>query len=192
MSAMEANVQDEEKAVVSQSLRDYQRALGPFTNDADKKNLFWMGGVMDCFSTVLSIFGRTDLKTSKEDEWEVPFEAITDMVYLGSGAQGVVFGGNLRGEMVAVKKLRDKSETNIKHLRKLNHENIVRFRGVCTQAPVYGVIMEFCQYGPLFEFLHSGACFAPKQILKWAKEIAHGMTYLHNHKIIHRDLKSPK
>ncbi|RVE46051.1 hypothetical protein evm_009331 [Chilo suppressalis] len=51
--------------------------------------------------------------------------------------------------------------------------------------------MEYCQYGPLFEFLHSGACFAPKQILKWAKEIAHGMTYLHNHKIIHRDLKSP-
>lgn len=59
-----------------------------------------------------------------EDDWEVPFEAITDMVYLGSGAQGVVFGGNLKGEMVAVKKLRDKSEANIKHLRKLNHDNI--------------------------------------------------------------------
>lgn len=49
------------------------------------------------------------------------------MVYLGSGAQGVVFSGTLRGEMVAVKKLRDKSETNIKHLRKLNHENIGKF-----------------------------------------------------------------
>ncbi|KAL0851738.1 hypothetical protein ABMA28_000055 [Loxostege sticticalis] len=159
--------------------------------ETDKKDLLWMGGVADCFSSVLSLFGRADLKTSKDDDWEVPFEAITDMVYLGSGAQGVVFGGNLRGEMVAVKKLRDKSETNIKHLRKLNHENIVRFRGVCTEAPSYGVIMEYCQYGPLFEFLHSGACFAPKQILKWAKEIAHGMTYLHSHRIIHRDLKSP-
>lgn len=59
-----------------------------------------------------------------DDEWEVPFDSLTDLVYLGSGAQGVVFGGNLRGEMVAVKKLRDRSETNIKHLRKLNHENI--------------------------------------------------------------------
>lgn len=68
----------------------------------------------------------------------------------------------------------------------------VRFRGVCTVSPYYCVIMEYCQYGPLFEFLHSGACFAPKQILKWAKEIAYGMTYLHMHKIIHRDLKSPK
>jgi hypothetical protein len=61
-----------------------------------------------------------------DDDWEVPFDVITDMVYLGSGAQGVVFGGNRRGEMVAVKKLREKSETNIKHLRKLNHENIGR------------------------------------------------------------------
>ncbi|KAJ0184003.1 hypothetical protein K1T71_000426 [Dendrolimus kikuchii] len=159
--------------------------------DHDKSNMFWMAGVMDCFSSVLSLFSRADLKPAKEDDWEVPFETITDMVYLGSGAQGVVFSGNLRGEMVAVKKLRDKSETDIKHLRKLNHENIVRFRGVCTQPPSYCVIMEYCQYGPLFEFLHSGACFAPKQIIKWAKEIAMGMTYLHTHKIIHRDLKSP-
>lgn len=64
-----------------------------------------------------------------EDEWDVPFEAITEMVYLGAGAQGVVFSGTFRGEMVAVKKLRDKSETNFKHLRRLNHENIVRFKG---------------------------------------------------------------
>lgn len=64
--------------------------------------------------------------------------------------------------------------------------------GVCTQPPVYAVIMEFCQYGPLYDFLHSGVTFTPKQILKWAKEIAHGMAYLHTHKIIHRDLKSPK
>lgn len=159
--------------------------------DNDKKNMFWMGGMMDCFSSVLALFSRADLKPKKEEDWEVPFESITDMVYLGSGAQGVVFSGNLRGEMVAVKKLRDKSETNIKHLRKLNHENIVQFRGVCTQPLSFCVIMEYCQYGPLFEFLHSGACFAPKQIIKWAKEISMGMTYLHTHKIIHRDLKSP-
>ncbi|XP_049885278.1 mitogen-activated protein kinase kinase kinase 12 [Pectinophora gossypiella] len=163
----------------------------PETLDQDKKSLFWTAGVMDCFSTVFSLFSRADLKPAKDGDWEVPFESITDLVYLGSGAQGVVFGGNLRGEMVAVKKLRDKSETNIKHLRKLNHENIVRFRGVCSQPPCYCVVMEYCQYGPLFEFLHSGACFAPKQILKWAKEVAYGMTYLHQHKIIHRDLKSP-
>ncbi|XP_068618617.1 mitogen-activated protein kinase kinase kinase 12 [Battus philenor] len=159
--------------------------------DGEKKDLFWIGGMMKCFSTIFSVFGGTDLKKQKEEQWEVPFESLSDLVYLGSGAQGVVFGGNLHGEMVAVKKLRDKTETDIKHLRKLNHENIVRFRGVCSQPPYFCIVMEYCQYGPLFEFLHSGVCFNPKQILKWAKEIAQGMSYLHSHRIIHRDLKSP-
>lgn len=59
-----------------------------------------------------------------EEIWEVPYESITDHVYIGSGAQGVVYRGILRGEIVAVKKLTRKSETDIKHLRKLNHENI--------------------------------------------------------------------
>ncbi|CAH2035680.1 unnamed protein product, partial [Iphiclides podalirius] len=187
---MEANIFEDNDGVRI-VMKDENQDYGSSALDYDKKSLYWMGGVMDCFSTVLSLFGRDDLKGDKEEEWEVPFEAITDLVYLGSGAQGVVFGGNLRGEMVAVKKLRDSAETDIKHLRKLNHENIVRFRGICSQPPYFCIVMEYCQYGPLFEFLHSGVCFTPKQILKWAKEIAHGMSYLHSNKIIHRDLKSP-
>lgn len=62
------------------------------------------------------------------DDWEIPFEAITDLNWLGSGAQGAVFSGKLRGEMVAVKKVQEQKETDIKHLRKLNHPNIVKFR----------------------------------------------------------------
>lgn len=69
---------------------------------------------------------------------------------------------------------------------------LVRFRGVCTVTPFHCIIMEYCQYGPLFEFLHSGVSFTPKQIVRWARDIALGMSYLHSHKIIHRDLKSPK
>ncbi|KAI8431228.1 hypothetical protein MSG28_001265 [Choristoneura fumiferana] len=174
--------------------------------DEDKKPIFWLDGVMGCLSSVISVFKQPEQKPAKvflkkekseyddeiqDEKWEIPFESISDLVYLGSGAQGVVFGGQIKGEMVAVKKLRDQAETDIKHLRKLNHDNIVRFRGVVTKPPCYCVVMEYCQYGPLFEFLHSGSVFAPKQILKWAKEISHGMAYLHSHKIIHRDLKSP-
>ncbi|XP_072930917.1 mitogen-activated protein kinase kinase kinase 12 [Epargyreus clarus] len=158
--------------------------------ELDKKNL-WIGGVMHCFSILSSVCGCKDGNKQIEEKWEVPVDSIKDLVYLGAGAQGVVFGGTLNGRWVAVKKLRDKSETNIKHLRKLNHTNIVRFRGVCTVPPTYCIIMEYCQYGPLFDFLHSGATFSTKQILKWAKQIANGMSYLHSHKIIHRDLKSP-
>lgn len=33
--------------------------------DQDKSNIFWLAGVMDCFSTVLSLFRGTDLKPAK-------------------------------------------------------------------------------------------------------------------------------
>jgi mitogen-activated protein kinase kinase kinase 13 len=65
---------------------------------------------------------------SSEDEWEIPFESISDLQWLGSGAQGAVFLGRLGGELVAVKKVRDKRETDIRHLRKLNHPNIIAFK----------------------------------------------------------------
>lgn len=62
------------------------------------------------------------------DEWEIPFENIQDLQWVGSGAQGAVFLGELDGELVAVKKVREKEETDIKHLRHLRHPNIVTFK----------------------------------------------------------------
>ena len=62
------------------------------------------------------------------DDWEIPFEAIQDLQWLGSGAQGAVFMGKYQGEQVAVKKVKEEYETDIKHLRKLNHPNIVLFK----------------------------------------------------------------
>lgn len=52
--------------------------------------------------------------------------------------------------------------------------------------------MEYCPYGPLYNLLKDGEEIPPKRFALWAKQIASGMNYLHNNKIIHRDLKSPK
>lgn len=62
------------------------------------------------------------------DDWEIPFEAISELQWLGSGAQGAVFSGKLNKEIVAVKKVKEPKETDIRHLRKLNHPNIVHFK----------------------------------------------------------------
>ncbi|KAK6969752.1 mitogen-activated protein kinase kinase kinase 12, partial [Biomphalaria glabrata] len=64
---------------------------------------------------------------SSSYDWEIPFESITDLQWLGSGAQGVVFLGKLCNEEVAVKKVRDVKETDIWNFRKLNHPNIISF-----------------------------------------------------------------
>ncbi|KAL7032553.1 hypothetical protein ACKWTF_007345 [Chironomus riparius] len=66
------------------------------------------------------------------------------------------------------------------------------YSGVCTQSPVFGIIMEFCAYGALNQLLKEGSkIITPSRVVSWSKQIATGMSYLHSHKIIHRDLKSP-
>uniref|UniRef100_H2TUK3 mitogen-activated protein kinase kinase kinase n=1 Tax=Takifugu rubripes TaxID=31033 RepID=H2TUK3_TAKRU len=133
----------------------------------------------------------TEHKHDLDEAWEVPFEEISDLQWVGSGAQGAVFLGKLHGQEVAVKKVRNIKETDIKHLRKLKHPNIITFKGICTQAPCYCIIMEYCAQGQLYEVLRAGRKIQPCLLMDWAMGIAGGMNYLHLHKIIHRDLKSP-
>ena len=69
---------------------------------------------------------------------------------------------------------------------------IFNCRGICNQAPVYCIIMEFCPNGQLYEVLRNGRQISPSLLVRWSTQIADGMHYLHSQKIIHRDLKSPK
>ncbi|XP_028654325.2 mitogen-activated protein kinase kinase kinase 12 [Erpetoichthys calabaricus] len=154
----------------------------------------FLEGLFGCLKPVWTMIGKaysTDHKHQEEERWEVPFEEISDLQWVGSGAQGAVFLGKFHGEEVAVKKVRDLKETDIKHLRKLKHPNIITFKGVCTQAPCYCIIMEYCAQGQLYEVLRAGRKITPSLLVDWSMGIAGGMNYLHLHKIIHRDLKSP-
>uniref|UniRef100_A0A8C6UJF2 Mitogen-activated protein kinase kinase kinase 12 n=1 Tax=Neogobius melanostomus TaxID=47308 RepID=A0A8C6UJF2_9GOBI len=154
----------------------------------------FLEGLFGCLKPVWTMIGKaysTEHKHSQEESWEIPFEEISDLQWVGSGAQGAVFLGKFHGEEVAVKKVRDIKETEIKHLRKLKHPNIITFKGVCTQAPCYCILMEYCAQGQLYEVLRLGRKITPSLMVDWAMGIAGGMNYLHLHKIIHRDLKSP-
>uniref|UniRef100_A0A3B5MBP1 Mitogen-activated protein kinase kinase kinase 12 n=1 Tax=Xiphophorus couchianus TaxID=32473 RepID=A0A3B5MBP1_9TELE len=154
----------------------------------------FLEGLFGCLKPVWTMIGKaysTEHKHNQEESWEIPFEEISDLQWVGSGAQGAVFLGKLHGEEVAVKKVRDIKETEIKHLRKLKHPNIITFKGVCTQAPCYCILMEYCAQGQLYEVLRAGRKITPSLLVDWSMGIAGGMNYLHLHKIIHRDLKSP-
>ncbi|XP_056449757.1 mitogen-activated protein kinase kinase kinase 12 [Gadus chalcogrammus] len=154
----------------------------------------FLEGLFGCLRPVWTMIGKaysTEHKHHQEESWEVPFEEISELQWVGSGAQGAVFLGKYHGDDVAVKKVRDIKETEIKHLRKLKHPNIITFKGVCTQAPCYCILMEYCAQGQLYEVLRAGRKITPSLLVDWAMGIAGGMNYLHLHKIIHRDLKSP-
>uniref|UniRef100_A0A674BYB5 Mitogen-activated protein kinase kinase kinase n=1 Tax=Salmo trutta TaxID=8032 RepID=A0A674BYB5_SALTR len=154
----------------------------------------FLEGLFGCLKPVWTMIGKaysTEHKHNLEELWEVPFEDISELQWVGSGAQGAVFLGKLHGQEVAVKKVRDIKETDIRHLRKLKHPNIITFKGICTQAPCYCILMEYCAQGQLYEVLRAGRKITPSLLIDWAMGIAGGMNYLHLHKIIHRDLKSP-
>ncbi|TKS84558.1 Tyrosine-protein kinase JAK2 [Collichthys lucidus] len=102
------------------------------------------------------------------------------------------------GEVVAVKKLQHSTaehlrdfEREIEILKSLQHENIVRYKGVCYSAGRKNLrlIMEYLPFGSLRDYLikHKDH-FDSKKLLLYASQICKGMDYLGIKRYIHRDL----
>ncbi|XP_047215963.1 non-receptor tyrosine-protein kinase TYK2-like [Girardinichthys multiradiatus] len=100
------------------------------------------------------------------------------------------------GELVAVKAL--KQETGdapqgwmkeIEILKSLYHCNIVKYKGLCTEAgrPEVKLIMEYLPLGSLREYLPKNKTSAA-QCLMFAQQMCQGMEYLHSKRYVHRDL----
>ncbi|XP_068190086.1 tyrosine-protein kinase JAK2-like [Antennarius striatus] len=102
------------------------------------------------------------------------------------------------GEVVAVKKLQHSTtehlrdfEREIEILKSLQHENIVKYKGVCYSAGRRNLrlIMEYLPYGSLRDYLikHKDH-FDSNKLLHYAWQICKGMDYLAIKRYIHRDL----
>lgn len=55
----------------------------------------WFGGVFECFRPVMAMIGPKGYKDGKPNSWEIPFESLLNLKFLGSGAQGAVYVGKL-------------------------------------------------------------------------------------------------
>ncbi|XP_057226408.1 tyrosine-protein kinase JAK1 [Malurus melanocephalus] len=107
--------------------------------------------------------------------------------------------GDNTGEQVAVKSLKPESGGNhiadlkkeIEILRNLYHDNIVKYKGICTEDGGSGIklIMEFLPSGSLKEYLpRNKNKINLKQLLRYAVQICKGMDYLGSCQYVHRDL----
>lgn len=118
---------------------------------------------------------------------------------IGKGSFGVVHKAFWKDINVAVKRIETEAEKKaftieIKHLLRVNHENIIKLYGVPTQEPVC-IVMEYAEGGSLYNVLHSQTkiVYTAGHAMNWALQCARGVAYLHgmNPPIIHRDLKPP-
>eukprot|EP00045_Choanoeca_perplexa_P006513 m.55799 g.55799 ORF g.55799 m.55799 type:complete len:592 (+) comp13662_c0_seq1:196-1971(+) len=148
------------------------------------------GAISQVSSWFTCLFGSSE-KLEPKENFEINFEDIRQLKWIGSGAHGCVFLGQYRHEEVAVKKFREASSilNEERHLKELSHPNIVALKGVCRKPPVFCLVMEYCPKS-LYDVIQSTRIAAPLA-LDWARQVAAGMEYLHSCNIIHRDLKSP-
>ncbi|KAG8715579.1 hypothetical protein FRC11_002754 [Ceratobasidium sp. 423] len=103
------------------------------------------------------------------------------------------------GEEVAVKLIRrgnvenalrmSKVEREIEVLRKINHPNIVRLYDVIETDKYIGIVLEYASGGELFDHILAHRFLRERDACKLFAQLISGVSYIHQKKIVHRDLK---
>ncbi|ETN67510.1 tyrosine protein kinase [Anopheles darlingi] len=122
---------------------------------------------------------------------------------LGEGNYGRVYRGTLEegsaSMPVALKTLHDDRpdmertlidfHREVEIMKTLRHKNIVRFIRFIDDPPKFVVVMEYVPQGSLLSFLgYERYNLQELDLLRMARDIANGMHYLFEKKIVHRDL----
>eukprot|EP00794_Sanderia_malayensis_P012335 gene12336-13609_t len=124
---------------------------------------------------------------------DIAYEDLEFFECCGGGTFGSVYRARWKSQdkQVAVKRLLNlDKEADV--LCVLSHKNIIQFYGAVTKSPNFCLVTEYAAFGSIYDYLSKNT-LEFKSILKWARDIASGISYLHNEapfKIIHRDLKS--
>jgi tRNA A-37 threonylcarbamoyl transferase component Bud32 len=121
---------------------------------------------------------------------------------LGRGGMGIVFKARDRrlGRVIALKRLPDSLRNHPKavelFLREaraaaaLNHPNIVTLFDAGQDGEMYYITMELLEGMPLQQILRQRGRLGPRDAAKLGLQIANGLQYAHEQRIVHRDIKT--
>ncbi|KAL5120154.1 Protein kinase of the Mitotic Exit Network [Pleosporales sp. CAS-2024a] len=119
---------------------------------------------------------------------------------LGKGAFGSVYRALNwgTGETVAIKQVRLENlgaadlknmEMEIDLLKNLNHPNIVKYNGFVRSSESLYIILEYCENGSLHSICKNFGKFPENLVALYMSQALHGLLYLHEQGVIHRDIK---
>ncbi|XP_067891171.1 mitogen-activated protein kinase kinase kinase 19 isoform X2 [Heterodontus francisci] len=122
---------------------------------------------------------------------------------LGKGAYGTVYCGlTSQGQLIAVKQVSldatnqiaaekeyQKLEEEIELLTNLKHVNIVSFLGTNLEANVVSIFMEFVPGGSIAGVISRFGPLPEPVFCTYTQQILKGVDYLHDNRVIHRDIK---
>ncbi|CAB4423426.1 unnamed protein product [Rhizophagus irregularis] len=122
--------------------------------------------------------------------------------FIGGGAFGSVYlAVNLdTGDLMAVKEIRFQDPSSLTTLYRsvkeemsvmemLDHPNIVSYYGIEVHRDKVYIFMEYCQGGSLASQLEHGRIEDEGVIQYYVYQMLHGLGYLHENDIVHRDIK---
>ncbi|GMY22849.1 probable serine/threonine-protein kinase PBL3 isoform X1 [Fagus crenata] len=137
-------------------------------------------------------------KVIGQNELQAATDGFSQKSYLSEGGFGSVYRGELNGLKIAVKQHKNaslqgekefKSEVHV--LSKARHQNLVRLFGSCSEGSHRLLVYEYVCHGSLDQHLSRHNCRPPswEKRMKIAIGAAKGLQYLHENKIIHRDMR---
>ena len=117
---------------------------------------------------------------------------------LGSGSFGCVyeaknttFGNKVAMKVIKKDKENELDEQEIRNeiniLKQLSHPNIVKIYEFYISENHYYIITEFCKEGELFSYIKNK--YSERQLAVLFYQVFSGLWYLHENKILHRDIK---
>jgi len=117
---------------------------------------------------------------------------------LGSGsfgsvyeAKNTIFGNTVAMKVIKKDKENELDEQEIRNeidiLKKLSHPNIVKIYEFYISENHYYIITEYCREGELFSYIKNK--YSERQLAVLFYQVFSGLWYLHENKILHRDIK---
>ncbi|XP_071958641.1 uncharacterized protein [Antedon mediterranea] len=154
-------------------------------------------------------FNRIELGISRNQEaTKKPFEWYEHTILqfrdldlgkkIGHGGFGDIHEGHMKGDKVAIKKLRvqrvsqkklTEFEDEVRIFCKLKHKNIIAFYGACIKTPNLCIVMELMDESLYYQLHVKEYEFSDTEHVFIAMEISNGLGYLHSENVAHCDIK---